>query len=392
MVRGLSMDNNENGVFTTDLLSNYGMEDPVTLGGKNSAYFVLMNGLESKDKDFTLCNFRFVRLTAAQWSFLEKRWIIDLYRDFYEGIPRFFCLIPFDTDISSGLNVDTEQKIHRWNTDLQDLINTMRILKPGILVDIAQTVIVIRQFPTNLRFANFDRYRLYGYGIGSETTLPQKMRSYCGKEVLVPPRKIDSIGDAWEVTAENKKLIEKSYESYQFYINSGGHPTINFAIRNFNVGQNIFLNNRQRLFSLLSATEALLGGFERPRKRPTLGAKVATLYSLFGLKSDYVEENIEKNLRAVRNALSHGSDYSRNVNLTFGIKSSSEILRLTIRLLIPYFNRTYTSMTSQSSPNKETDIRTIVDSFKKLLHNATNGDQIACVRLNELHQLAFVSP
>jgi len=343
--------------------------DPTELGGKGGALFIPAHGLESDGGDLSVGGLRFIRLNFRQWDMIEKSWIRDVYGDFYRARPKWYCLFPFDAGPETS-SAEVEVLTHTFLEEFRCFVLAARLVQPGVLVDVYRVVHVARFGAQNLRTVGPGRFRLYTTAFGESIVLPPKSRELGERTELLPPRVVHPIGPAYRVAKDTVAPIERALALYKSCLSGRADSAIGVVLRNFTVGHDIFLHQRQRLLCLLKALEACFGSFNRPGKKPVLGRRIAKAFDLLLGGAGEIESRIENDLRAVRNALAHGADDRQLLDFTAAEVLLGDVLRAGLPSLLGLILKLqkatgYASKTPGSSP---------MHVFQQLLDSADGGD------------------
>lgn len=359
-------------------------KDPVELGGKSGALFVPVPGLCADERDFFVSNLKFVRLHPRSWRIIEKNWIVDMYLELYGATPRFYCVFPFDSE--DGFDPSNFEELAQPHiNNLKQFLFAARLVQPGTLVDPERVAFVFRVAWINYRLVGGGRFRLYGTVFGDDVVLQPKQRELGDHAVYYEPRIISSAGTAYRVDNDSIIEIERMLNLYKLYLDGPTNSGIDMAIRNFTKGQDIFLFQRQRIFCLLTALEATFGKFNYPKKVPSLGQRVSQAYQFFRGGSTQIENRVEQDLRAVRNAIAHSAEYRRRLDYGVAEEFVVDILRVGLPPLLRLALHQRTKHTEIDLIIHKKNYLTPVLAFQELLDLASSGNSQAAQFLTDLN-------
>jgi hypothetical protein len=350
--------------------------DPLEYAGAvTAALFVPLHGLTCDRNDLRVGDLHLLRLPARAWEILERGWVVDLYRDHYAARSRFFCVIPLRS--IEGLEDDVDGFLDRHLGGLRALILALRLTSPGVVVDPDYTTPVIRTRDLiNHRAVSARRFRLYGTVFGEDLVLPGKLRTVGERRIFYPQRVVASSGPSLQLQDSTISVVEELLALGRDQRDQPPDPVLDLAIRNFSRGHDVFLTIRERLVCLITALEAVYGGFRRGGG-PSLGRLIAEAYAVLRGVSPDVEQRIEQAVRPVRNAVAHGADHHRDLDYGDSAESMRDALRVALPALLRYDGSAAADRSAVSGLRDAASAPRPVEAFQHLLVRSVDGDTTA---------------
>lgn len=354
--------------------------------GSPGGLFVPLTGLSCSQTEIRAGGLTLVRMHPRTWRLIEKSWLVDLYQESYAAAPRFYCVIPVDS--AEEMLADTDGFLERALAPLRELLLAMRLVTVGYVVDPDHATPVLRIDGVNHRAVGHERYRLYGTVFGDDLVLGPKERRLGDRTVSYPERVIHSSGRALRLENELLPVVERYLAVYRTYAAGPKSRAIEVAITNLTQGHNPLLTVREQLFCLITALEAVFGAFRRRRKEPGLESRVAQAASIFRGEDGDIQPRLAHEVRAVRNAIAHGADYSRDLPY----EDAAEWMRDALRIGLPPLLLLATpagscGMKAATDPADEA-APTPSLAFQRLLDRAASAEQVAQQALETLETLA----
>ena len=350
------------------------------------ALYVPLTGLMCDREDVRVGDFRLVKVHPRAWRAIEKNWLVDLYQEFYAASPRYYCVIPCDS--ADDMIEDVNGFLGEALTAPAALVLALRLSVPGFVVDPHYSTPVLRVDGMNHRGVGRERYRLYGTVFGEDIVLQRKHRRIGDRTISYPERVIRSSGPALHLRDEAVPIVERMVALYRDYAAGPRNPGVEIAIRNLTRGHDVFLTVREQLLCLITALEAAFGAFGRRREHPSLGRRIAEAYTIFRAETDGIENRVEKRIRAVRNAIAHGSDYRRELDYGGAAESLRDIMRVGLPPLLRLSTPAGADALGLAYEPGDDGLPTPRAAFQRLLTRSAKGEAKATEALTGLARVA----
>jgi hypothetical protein len=181
------------------------------------------------------------------------------------------------------------------------------------------------------------------------------------------------MGLAYKLDPSIISSIEQNLFLYQQCLEARTARSLGLVIRNFTVGHDIFLHQRQRLLCLIRAMEVCFGSFNRPGKSPKLGSRIAKAFHLSDRQAPDVERQVESDLRQMRNALAHGAELSPALPSSPALHECETLLQDILRVGLISLMKLTLKLRLGAAYSKSLDSSPML-AFQQLLDSASKGD------------------
>src|SRR5262249_45844035 len=109
-------------------------QEPLDLVGSSGVILIPVPGLQAALEGFQAGGVRFMAIPPESWRLLEPNRVVDLYLEFYQAIPRFFCVWPFVPQEDNSLPEDFDTVLQAAFVWMDDFLLALRLVAPGMLI------------------------------------------------------------------------------------------------------------------------------------------------------------------------------------------------------------------------------------------------------------------
>jgi hypothetical protein len=284
------------------------------------------------------------RIPWTEWGLVERREIVEeCAGPFMQTEHIFACFGYGDPGVSGSALSEFVQSLRQMASErVRLLVWALRLYKSGTLIDPHHSVIYTRSGALNSRAPGLYRHRLL-----EDATAQYKLPSH---EVADVERLVGLLS---------------VYEAY------GEHLGVDIGLRAFNLSYTPYLRPAQRLVFLYTALEAVYGEYRKRPRGVSLGSVAAVLAPPEEATS--VREYLDREGRALRNHVSHGSTTATDVDEDEVVIIEGAV-RVGLRALVDFAVRFRTFEDDIADSVRGMDGQSPTQSFVALLAAAALGE------------------